>query len=182
MSRWYFVRHGEPDWPAIEARGLQGAVSDLVPLTSRGVGQAERVAAQLSSSSAVRVLSSPATRALQTAAIIAQHLDLPFRVHLDLREWVPDLSHQWSLAVVERAAREYRERDGEWPTGEQRGWETATGLRARALGALRSDSGAIGPTIVVAHEMLIGALTGRTEVGLCEVVPVEAQDLPEIGR
>lgn len=76
----YLVRHGQPDWKAMNARALPGAANDLVPLTDVGARQAEQAAVSLKDTDATRILSSPMTRALQTAAVISRSLDLPVSV------------------------------------------------------------------------------------------------------
>jgi 2,3-bisphosphoglycerate-dependent phosphoglycerate mutase len=72
------VRHGESVWNA--AGLLQGSTHD-VGLTARGRAQARAVDAW-----GVRVLTSPQLRALETAQIIAERLDLPVEQAPELRE------------------------------------------------------------------------------------------------
>lgn len=161
----------------MDQRGLEGGVRDLVPLTERGVQQAREAAEGLAPVGAKRILSSPATRALQTAATLALRLGLPIEVRFDLREWVPDASYQWNRETRDQAVSEYRANHGRWPADGPRRWETTSTLRNRALRALQADADELGPTIVVAHEVLICALTGRRQVGLCEIVPAETSVL-----
>ncbi len=42
------------------------------------------------------IVSSPYTRALQIAAIISKNRQLNIKIELDLHEWMPDLSFQYS--------------------------------------------------------------------------------------
>jgi broad specificity phosphatase PhoE len=161
----------------MDERGLEGGIRDLVPLTVRGVQQAAAAAEGLAPMGATRILASPATPALQTAATIALHLRLPVDVRFDLREWVPDSSYRWTREVLEQAVSEYRANHGEWPADGPRRWEMTHALRSRAIRALRVVEDAPGPTIVVAHEVLICAVSGRQRVGLCEIVPVETAHL-----
>lgn len=74
----YLVRHGETHWNR-ELR-LQGQNDS--PLTLAGIEQALAFARQLQRTFAgaprPRLLCSPLGRALQTAAIIAEHLEIPF--------------------------------------------------------------------------------------------------------
>jgi hypothetical protein len=70
---------------------------DWVPLTERGMTQARAVAEELQDvDSAHYILSSPMTRALQTAAIIAGFINRPLYVEFDLHEWLPDLQHDYN--------------------------------------------------------------------------------------
>lgn len=71
MTWW--VRHGQSTWNAVDR--LQGHELGP-PLTDLGREQAAHTAETLSTLGVTRVLSSPAVRAQQTAAIIAERLGL----------------------------------------------------------------------------------------------------------
>ena len=77
MGRLLLVRHGESEGNALR----RFTDSELVPLTQRGREQAERAAALLRARFApARIVSSPFTRAQQTAEIIASALVLPIEI------------------------------------------------------------------------------------------------------
>lgn len=83
MGRLLLVRHGESEGNALR----RFTDSDRVPLTSAGREQAARAAAFLRTRfEPARIVSSPFTRAWQTAEIIAASLALPVEVEPDLRE------------------------------------------------------------------------------------------------
>lgn len=90
MTVFYFIRHGEADWDMADGLGLTGAQRDFVPLTREGMRQSESASRDPRLKEAELIVSSPYTRALQTAAIINGRLGLPVVVEYDLREWVPD--------------------------------------------------------------------------------------------
>lgn len=71
MILW--VRHGQSTWNVIDR--MQGHELSP-PLTELGREQAAQTAALLEGQGVVRILSSPAVRARQTADIIAEHLGL----------------------------------------------------------------------------------------------------------
>lgn len=73
MTSLYLIRHGETDWN--KARRIQGR-SDI-PLNETGRLQALRAAAQLSGHPWGHIVSSPLSRARETAQIIARELQLP---------------------------------------------------------------------------------------------------------
>jgi broad specificity phosphatase PhoE len=75
MIMW--VRHGQSTWNVLDR--LQGHELSP-PLTDLGREQAHDAAAALADRDVVRLLSSPATRALETAEIIASHLGLEVEV------------------------------------------------------------------------------------------------------
>ena len=75
MILW--VRHGQSTWNVLDR--LQGHELSP-PLTELGREQAQDAAESLAGRGIVRLLSSPATRALETAEIIAAHLGLEVEV------------------------------------------------------------------------------------------------------
>jgi broad specificity phosphatase PhoE len=72
-----WVRHGQSTWNVLDR--LQGHELSP-PLTDLGREQAQEAAEALADRGVVRLLSSPATRALETAEIIAAHLGLEVEV------------------------------------------------------------------------------------------------------
>lgn len=99
MGRLLLIRHGE-------SHGNRDRIftpSADTPLTDLGFEQARAVAARLRDEFAVaRIVSSPFHRARQTAAVIAEALDLPVAIEDDLRE------RHWG-ALVGRPYREARD-------------------------------------------------------------------------
>lgn len=131
------VRHGEPDYSELDRTGWFGPARDLAPMTVRGVTQAHQVGRSLASGGAAVLVSSPMTRALQTAAIISHHTGLALgAVEWRLREWLPDTTLSWrSFDQVQMASASYHQHDGEWPAGQTCTWEPRSDLRARAVAA-----------------------------------------------
>ena len=177
MTTFYLVRHGETAYDVAERLRLKGHSRDLMPLTERGIAQVEARAAELRGISFQVLLSSPMTRALQSAAIFSRHLDLPITVDFDLREWAPDLTFTYdTFAFVEAAGAECRRHGGEWPPGQTCSWEPLSVVRERALSVLRRYLNCE-RVLVVCHGMVIGALVGQqlpiAGAGLCELQLVE---------
>ena len=77
-----FVRHGQTDW---NVRGLLQGRSDR-PLTDKGVEQANEAAHLLRGESVGLIVSSPLARAVDTAEVISQRLNVPIQVDSDLIE------------------------------------------------------------------------------------------------
>lgn len=73
MTHLYLVRHGETDWNA--ARRIQGSTD--IPLNDIGREQARRTGRLLATRKWDLVVSSPLSRAAETARIIASELALP---------------------------------------------------------------------------------------------------------
>jgi broad specificity phosphatase PhoE len=164
VTQIYLVRHGEPDYSPVDSRGWPGMAADTAPLRPAGASQSEAVADLLSGIGATYLVSSPFTRALQSAAIIGHRLALGVRVDYDLRDWLPDSTGSWrGVAGVRAAQAEFEEFNGEWPEGVRRAWEPLSRIRERARAALgRHTASTDGPVLAITHAMVIRALTGET--------------------
>lgn len=162
MTTFFLIRHGEAHYDLAEERRLRGAARDLVPLSAAGVRQIEQTAIILRAVAPELVVSSPMTRALQSAAILSRRLDPPLAVELDLHEWVPDLSFAYDSVVVVRQAQAEVERcGGEWPAGERCDWEPYSSVRQR-VHAVLARSTDLARVAVICHGVVIHCLTGTS--------------------
>ncbi len=149
---WY-LRHGETDW---NAQGLSQGNIDI-PLNENGIAQAHAAAALLRGRGIASIVSSPLSRALDTAKIAAAALELPVTVQEDL--------HEVSFGVHERT-----QMSGVWfaewveGTSTPEGAESFAALRVRATQAITTALAHPAPVLVVAHGALFRAL--RAEMGL----------------
>ena len=82
----YFIRHGQTDYSLKDQKIYQGFGVNLAPLSEEGVRQIEETAKDPRLQGAELILTSPYTRAIQTAAILSRRLDLPIAVETDLHE------------------------------------------------------------------------------------------------
>ena len=83
MQSFYFMRHGNTDWN-VEKR-IQGSID--IPLNAEGRAQAAAAAKQLEHAQIDGIITSPATRARETAEIICQATGLPLvEVHPELHD------------------------------------------------------------------------------------------------
>lgn len=96
---WYWVRHGQSTWNAIDR--MQGQELSP-PLTDLGREQAEQAAADLAGHDVSKILTSPAMRALETAEIIGEHLDVEVGVEPLLLEKGLDESYPELLVRVQQ--------------------------------------------------------------------------------
>jgi broad specificity phosphatase PhoE len=114
---FYFVRHGQredfddPNWKARAERPHDP------PLSATGFRQAEDVARALTGKGITALYSSPFLRALQTAAPVAEALDLPIRVEPSFCEW---LNPAWfdrvpDLPEARAAQRQFPRVDADYP-------------------------------------------------------------------
>lgn len=78
MTRFFLVRHGETEWNRIHR--IQG--SSDIPLNDTGRSQALKVGGVLSRHTFDLIVSSPLSRAMETATIIARRLQMPLPLPL----------------------------------------------------------------------------------------------------
>ena len=152
QQTFWFLRHGETDW---NARNLsQGAVD--IPLNAVGQAQAVTAAALLRGRGIHSIVSSPLSRAEDTARVAAEAIGRPYTLDDELREC--------SFGV----------QDGqpmgpwmdEWVTGgfTPEGAENFLDLRARATRAVNRALLLESPVLIVAHGALFRAI--RAEMNL----------------
>ncbi len=151
------VRHGEPRYDEVESRGYKGMGWELGKLTSRGIIQAEKVSLDPRLEGATLILSSPYTRALQTAAIISKNTKLPIEVENDLHEWMPDMNHIFDYNG-QLSYEHYINNKGIRNSDVPYRWETYAHLQERVKEAIlkHQDHKKI---IVVCHGIVISSLT-----------------------
>lgn len=149
-----FIRHGQTDWNREDK--LQG--SSDIPLNAEGRGQAHQAAGILADGSWQVVVSSPLTRARETARIIASDLGLelgPSYPALVERDYGP-LEGQSSSETIAR-----------WPNRDYPGAESLDSVVSRGLAGLAKVADDFRDTdvVIVAHGTIIrytlAALAGR---------------------
>ncbi len=156
-AEFWLVRHGQTDWNR-ETR-IQGHTD--IPLNAHGIMQARELAASLDGSQISAVYSSDLSRALQTAAILAENRNLPVIQDKRLRE----------ISMGEWEGLNWQEVNQRFPTkmmefkndpvnGRAAGGESLAEVTARvrdvaAMIAAR-HSGQI--VLVVSHGLSLGAL------------------------
>ena len=155
MTQFIFIRHGEPRYDEIEKRGYRGMGYDLGRLTDRGIMQAYARAKDSKLKGADLILSSPYTRALQTAAILSKELQIPLIVENDLHEWMPDMTHQFNTSLKGRYE-EYIEQKGV-PNPNQ-DWESFNHLKNR-VDAVLDQYQNYQKVIVVCHGIVMSSQT-----------------------
>tara|TARA_R110000787_G_scaffold99793_3_gene204499 strand:+ start:604 stop:1158 length:555 start_codon:yes stop_codon:yes gene_type:complete len=173
----YLARHGQTMFNVIygETRKDPGIVDP--PLTDEGRRQAEALAADLKNRGISRLICSPYTRALETAAICADALNLACAVEADVRERTaffcdigtaaPDLAAAWPHLDFARLPELW------WNRTE----ETVPDFHARCAGFRRAAAALDGweETAVITHWGVIRSLTGE-RVGNAVAVRFDPND------
>ena len=149
---FWFLRHGETDW---NARNLsQGNVD--IPLNEVGVAQARVAAGLLAHRGIHSIVTSPLSRAHNTAKTASEQIGQPVEVEDGLRE----------VAFGVQEGQPMADWFDDWVAGRftPEGAETFAALRARAVAAVNRALARPAPVLVVAHGALFRAL--RAEMGL----------------
>lgn len=143
---FWFLRHGETDW---NAEGRSQGRTDI-PLNTVGLAQARRAALALVDRGIVTIVASPLTRALHTAEIVAEALNLPVSTDADLQE----------VAFGTEEGKPMGDWYDDWIAGRYtpRGGETFQALLIRTVRGVNAALARPAPVLVVAHGALFRAL------------------------
>jgi broad specificity phosphatase PhoE len=157
VTELLLVRHGETDWN--RARRWQGR--DDPPLNELGLRQARELADSLVDERIDAIYSSDLRRALMTAEIVGERLDLPVQPLVELREidvgsWSGLTRDELDERFPEQVARHLES----WGTGWEDG-ETPDQLTERVVAAVRriASDHTDDRVLLVAHGGVIRALT-----------------------
>jgi broad specificity phosphatase PhoE len=170
MATYYLIRHGEADYSQLMEHRFFGFGRDLAPLSEKGIKQAEKTATDERLKTAELIISSPYTRALQTAQIISKETGIKVKVELDLHEWIPDLSNKYSTSEEAfRLTEEFVKCKGVYPTGIGEVWETLNDMRKR-MRKVADKYAAYNKVILVGHGMSLRTLAYIEEMKPAEIV------------
>lgn len=173
---YYFVRHGKTDYSERNQKIYQGFGVNLSGLSGEGILQIQKTAKDARLQKADIILSSPYTRALQTAAIISKEIGASIAVETDLHEWLANKNYVYEEDdAAEQAYQEYEASRGKYPDGEEKTWEDADSVRKRVINVLKKYSG-YNRIIVACHGMMIQAVTGRNHPENGEIVEFALED------
>lgn len=153
----YLVRHGETDWNKLKI--WQG--NSDVPLNETGRAQASAIAKRFEMLEVEAIYSSSLSRALETAQIIADYLDVDLTVMEELKEGKVNL---WNGKSLSEVLSEFKDEFEKWrtdPYAEISGVESLADLQARAVKSFKkivfrhNDDSNI---IIVTHALWIKSL------------------------
>jgi alpha-ribazole phosphatase len=171
--RVYLLRHGH-----VETGGRKCYIgrTDL-PLSSRGVDQAQYLARALAQSGAGRIVSSDLGRAVQTARIIAEKLGLTLETEPALREIDLGAWEGRAMADVRREdPKAYRRREADLAGFRPPGGESFADLARRVVPAFeRIAASAPDVSVIVSH-------AGVNRVLLCRLLAMPLNKLFCLGQ
>lgn len=162
-TTFIFVRHGEPKYDEIKKNEAYGLAWDFGRLTDDGVKQAQQRALDERFKDADLIISSPYTRSLETAAIIAGKTGLPVRVETNLHEWAPDLTFNNTYSEertqqIHQLTKEFFSGDGERPLDSPFNYESLSMVRQRVEDVLNRYT-SYKKVIVVCHGIVMNSMT-----------------------
>ena len=173
MTKIVFMRHSEPDYSFVRERGYIGHGIDLAQLTENGIRIAEKASMDGRLDDAEIIVSSPYTRALQTAAVISRNRRLDIKVELDLHEWMPDLTFQYaSKEDASKANRLCIEHKGVCPDDSEIRFESLDRVFDRAKKALLRYSG-YQKIIVVTHGIVMRRFAFAPDIPYCGIAEID---------
>jgi probable phosphoglycerate mutase len=150
LVRLHLVRHGETDWARL---GRHTGLTDI-PLTAAGRAQARAIAARLDGLAFAAVLSSPSSRALDTARLAG--FGEVVQVEPDLHEWDYGAWEGLTTPQIRRRVPGWRI----WTHGAE-GGESATDVTARVDRVLARTRSIGGEVALFAHGHILRALAAR---------------------
>ncbi len=170
MALFYLIRHGEAVYDHMLENGFWGFGRDFAPLSEKGREQAEITAKDTRLKNAQIIVSSPYTRALQTAQIISVETGLRVEVDIDLHEWIPDQENRYETSQESfELAHEFTRFRGEYPPGEKLRWESLASMRQRMRRVADKYSG-YDSVIFVSHGMALRCLTYIEKMHPAEII------------
>lgn len=170
MTEFVFIRHGEPNYESVNDWAKIDVARNFGPLTENGVMQIENATKQLLGEEIDLIISSPFTRCLQGASIMARELKLSVTVEHDLHEWELDSSHRiYSKAGIKWLLWKFNHI--KWNRFSK--WENPKDTKTRVLKVLDKYLD-YGKVIVSTHAMVIIYTLGLTNApGYGEIVRVK---------
>lgn len=172
MKTIYFIRHGKTETQERNTKIYQGYGTNLLPLSKTGINQIETSAKDPRLKKAELILSSPYTRALQSAAIISQELNLKICVETDLHEWIANKYYQYENEdSADFLYQDFIKCNGK-DLNEDKIWESSYHMKKRVLHVLQKYE-QYNTILVVCHGMLIQAVTGQHHPNYGEIIELK---------
>ncbi|KDE68821.1 hypothetical protein FUSO6_07960 [Fusobacterium necrophorum DAB] len=171
----YFIRHGQTDYSERNTKIYQGFGVNLAKLSESGIAQVKEAAKDERLKGADIILSSPYTRAVQTASILSKELDIDIAIETDLHEWLENKNYiHENDEVTENSYLEYEKTHGKYPLGKEKLWEDAASIKKRVLKVLNKYCD-YERVIVACHGVMIQATTGKEFPEYAEILEFDLE-------
>lgn len=165
----YMIRHGKADYSYGDSHNFIGHGHDLAKLDDNYIDDVIKTAKDKRLKEASLIVSSPYTRALQTASIISKETNLDIKIEADLREWEPDTTYQYKAKEAKTFYKDYVSNNGIHPTDRIVLWESKEHLKNRIESVIKKykDYECV---IFVFHQMAIKSVVDIDEVKPTEII------------
>lgn len=120
----FIITHGKTDYSYGDNHNFIGHGHDLAKLDCNHIQDVIKTSKDKRLKEATLIISSPYTRALQTAAIISKETGLNIKIEEDLRKWEPDLSYQYKCGEIKKIYKDYQNNNGIAPLDRKANLET----------------------------------------------------------
>lgn len=158
MAMFYLIRHGETDYSERNEKIYQGFGVNLSPLSIKGIEKIQNTAKDRRLCGADIILSSPYTRAVQTAAILSKELRADIMIETNLHEWMANKNYIYEEdEKAEQNYHEFVENHGVYPTGGDFDWEDMLTIRKRVVPVLEKYKH-YQKVVVACHGILVQSL------------------------
>ena len=169
----YMIRHGVPNYSYIDEHNFIGHGNDLAPLDENYIKDVVLTSKDCRLKNAELIVSSPYTRALQTAAIISKENNLNIVVEPDLREWEPDLTYQYKGIDMREIFKDYISCNGIKPSDRDVTWESKEELQKRVFSVINKYKKNNKCVIFVFHQTAMQSVLGNKKIEPAEIVEFE---------
>ncbi len=138
MTTFFFIRHGKTDFSDANTKIYQNQGFNMLTLSDEGIRQITETAGAPELQNAELIVTSPFGRALHSAAILSQILQLDIKVETDLHEWLANIK-TYEFLSDEDAEKNYKEFNichGIYPENADCVWESAEHMKQRVYAVL----------------------------------------------
>lgn len=163
------IRHGKADYSYGDSHNFIGHGHDLASLNKDYIEDVIKASKDYRLKEATLIVSSPYTRALQTAAIISKETGLDIVIEHDLREWEPDLTYQYKCGEIKDYYRDYQNNNGILPNDRKVKWESKEHLKNRVESVIKKYK-QYNCIIFVFHQMAIQSITEIEKIKPAEII------------
>ena len=175
---FYLIRHGSTDYSQRNTKIYQGFGVNLSPLSVKGTEEIRQTAKDSRLAGTSLILSSPYTRALQTAAILSKELQAEIVVETDLHEWMANKNYIYETdKIAENSYHEFAAMGGNYAVRKERDWEDLAAMRKRMLRVLEKYR-SYDKVAVACHGMIIQSVCHGYHPANGEIVELD----PDIFR
>lgn len=177
MTTFYLIRHGEETYIPIDERKFIGHGRSLAPLTENGIKGVKETAKDNRLKNCEIIVSSPYTRALQTAAILSKELVIDLEVDVDLHEWIPDIINFQNKTTQDAIDlfKDFQLYNGIHPENEIKVWETTENMKRR-MNSVLDKYKKYSRVIVVCHGMIMKTIINQEKIGHAEIIEYILKD------